>query len=179
MHCAGRFLFVVDGWGSRAEYGVLPICDDGDIVANGVCDSPGPKCGKKGQPICFEGEACEPGLSTNSDAMCVCGGKWQTCCEGSCDAGLECDINGDNDFGQCAPCGGDANNDHQMCCGGNTCNQDDKRRVCLAGTGQRGCAPCGGMFQPVCADEPKCDGMNMPDPHGKGDNIQCVMTGSD
>ena len=114
MHCAGRFLFVVDGWGSRAEYGVLPICDDGDIVANGVCDSPGPKCGKKGQPICFEGEACEPGLSTNSDAMCVCGGKWQTCCEGSCDAGLECDINGDNDFGQCAPCGGDANNDHQM-----------------------------------------------------------------
>ena len=66
-----------------------------------------------------------------------------------------------------------------MCCGGNTCNQDDKRRVCLAGTGQRGCAPCGGMFQPVCADEPKCDGMNMPDPHGKGDNIQCVMTGSD
>ena len=104
--------------------------------------------------------------------MCVCGGEWETCCDGACDAALACDLNGGG-AGQCAPCGGAPYNDYQMCCPGNKCNQGDKRHICL---GNGGCAPCGGQFQPPCDSEPKCDAMLMVSVHGGN---QCVMNGAD
>lgn len=106
---------------------------------------------------------------TKSGGGGKCGGIWETCCNGTCESGHVCDTKGSG-LGQCAPCGGEAGNDYQMCCPGSQCNG---RRVCEAsGT----CSPCGGMWQPPCKWGRPCDNMLMKDMHG---GRQCVMTGTD
>ena len=115
-----------------------------------------------GGPLCPSGDQCENGLSATGDNECDCGKMWQPCCNGDCEGNLTCDFNGGG-FGQCAPCGGSAEEEYQICCANETCNQDDKRRVCSSGA----CSPCGEMWQAPCADEPRCaDGLE-PDPNGQ------------
>lgn len=87
-----------------AGFDVLPICEEGEIVQNGVCKI-APSCGQKGQSMCLEGPPCEPGMSTSSNDKCECGNIWQSCCHGVCEDKLICDVNGSK-YGQCAPCGG-------------------------------------------------------------------------
>lgn len=84
-------------------FGALPICEVGDIVADGVCDSA--PCGEKDQHFCSEQPQCKAGLSESSSGKCECGNMWQKCCDGACEDNLACDLNGDK-YGQCAPCGG-------------------------------------------------------------------------
>lgn len=83
------------------RYNVLPVCDAGDIVVNGVCDAPEP-----------EEE---------------CGAIWGTCCDGQCGDGLVCDVNADRPA--CVPCGGTKAEPYQLACPGKKCNQKDMRRV--------------------------------------------------
>lgn len=151
------------------DYGVLPVCDEGEVLKDGMCVR---DCGSKGAPLCYDEPQCEAGLSSNHEGVCDCGNMWQMCCDGQCGDGMTCDMNGGG-YGQCTPCGGDAENVYQTACPGNKCNQDDMRRVVLS-DGQ--CGPCGGQWQPMCDSEPKCDGMMMPDMHGGN---QCVMAGLD